>query len=93
MAMYLLLVKVGCMTHGRKQLPFLPYYRNRLYKGGFEKDDDGELYLIIGNKIVQFREGTTPKTLKFRSKVFATPYPTSFSWISVDAEAYLSVLK
>ena len=57
-------------------------------RGGFEKDDDGELYLIIGNKIVQFREGTTPKTLKFRSKVFATPYPTSFSWISVDAEAY-----
>lgn len=57
-------------------------------RGGFEKDDDGELYIIVGNELQEYRNGTTKKTMRFRSKKFVTPQPTSFSWVSVDAEGY-----
>ena len=62
-------------------------------RGGFEQSDNGELYLIHGSNIVEYRNGTSPNTLTFKSKVFVTPYPTSFSWMSVDAEAYPVELK
>ena len=57
-------------------------------RGGFEKDDDGELYIIQGNALLNYRGGTTNKTLRFKSKTFVTPSPVSFGWISVDAKAY-----
>lgn len=57
-------------------------------RGGFEKDDDGELYIIQGNALLNYRGGTTNKTMRFKSKTFVTPQPTSFSWVSVDAKAY-----
>jgi hypothetical protein len=62
-------------------------------RGGFEQSDNGELYLIHGSNIVEYRNGTSPNTLTFKSKVFVTPYPISFSWMSVDAEAYPVELK
>ena len=61
--------------------------------GGFEKDDDGELYIIQGSALKKYRGGTTNKTMTFKSKTFVTPYPVSFSWLSVDAEAYPVTLK
>ena len=59
-----------------------------IVRGGFEKDDDGELYIIQGSALLNYRGGTTNKTMTFKSKTFVTPSPVSFSWISVDAEAY-----
>lgn len=57
-------------------------------RGGYEKSDDGEVYIIQGSSLLQYREGTTKKTMTFKSKTFLTPSPVSFGWISVDAEAY-----
>ena len=57
-------------------------------RGGFEKADDGELYIIQGSALLKYRGGTTKKTMTFKSKTFITPQPVSFSWVSVDAETY-----
>jgi hypothetical protein len=57
-------------------------------RGGFEKADDGELYIIQGSKLLKYRGGATKKTMTFKSKTFVTPQPVSFSWVSVDAENY-----
>ena len=57
-------------------------------RGGFEKDDDGELYIIQGSALLNYRGGTTNKTMRFKSKTFVTPLPVSFGWVSVDAKAY-----
>jgi hypothetical protein len=57
-------------------------------RGGFEKADDGELYIIQGSALLKYRGGTTKKTMTFKSKTFVTPQPVSFSWVSVDAETY-----
>ena len=57
-------------------------------RGGFEKTDDGELYIIQGNALLNYQGGTTNKTMRFKSKTFVTPSPVSFGWVSVDAETY-----
>ncbi|WP_291812766.1 hypothetical protein [Limnobacter sp.] len=57
-------------------------------RGGYEKSDDGEVYIIQGSSLLKYRGGTTKKTMTFKSKTFVTPSPVSFGWISVDAEAY-----
>jgi len=57
-------------------------------RGGFEKADDGELYIIQGSTLVKYRGGVTKKTMTFKSKTFVTPQPVSFSWVSADAETY-----
>lgn len=57
-------------------------------RGGFEKADDGELYIIQGSTLLKYRGGVTKKTMTFKSKTFVTPQPVSFSWVSVDAETY-----
>lgn len=62
-------------------------------RGGFEKDDDGELYVIRGSSLEQYREGTTNNTLTFKSKRFFLPAPAGFGWVSVDAESYPVTVK
>lgn len=57
-------------------------------RGGFEKADDGELYIIQGSTLLKYRGGVTKKTMTFKSKTFVTPQPVSFSWVSADAETY-----
>ena len=54
---------------------------------------DGELYIIVGNKIRKYRGGSASKTLKFKSKSFTTASPTSMGWVSVDANAYPVTVK
>lgn len=57
-------------------------------RGGYEKTDDGELYIIQGSALLNYRGGTTKKTMTFKSKTFVTPQPVSLGWVSVDAESY-----
>ena len=57
-------------------------------RGGFTNPKDGELYIIVGNKIKKYRGGTTSKTLKWKSKQYVTPKPVSMGWVSVHAQAY-----
>ena len=57
-------------------------------RGGFMNPKDGELYIIVGNKIKKYRGGTSNKTLKWKSKQFVTPRPVSMSWVSVHAQDY-----
>ncbi len=57
-------------------------------RGGYMHPKDGELYIIIGNKIKKYRGGTTNKTLKWKSKQYVTPKPVSMGWVSVHAQAY-----
>ena len=57
-------------------------------RGGFTNPKDGELYIIVGNKIKKYRGGTTNKTLKWKSKQYVTPKPVSMGWVSVHAQAY-----
>jgi len=57
-------------------------------RGGFEKADDGELYIIQGSTLLKYRGGVAKKTMTFKSKTFVTPQPVSFSWVSADAETY-----
>lgn len=61
--------------------------------GGFTKPKDGQLYLISGNKLIQYRGGSTPQTLTWKSKKFVTPKPISMGWVHVDAEGYPVVVK
>lgn len=62
-------------------------------RGGYTNPKDGELYVIVGNKIEKYRGGTTDRTLKFKSKKFVTPSPTSMSWVSVHANEYPATVK
>ena len=57
-------------------------------RGGYMHPKDGELYIIVGNKIKKYRGGTTNKTLKWKSKQYVTPKPVSMGWVSVHAQAY-----
>ncbi len=57
-------------------------------RGGYMHPKDGELYIIIGNKIKKYRGGTTNKTLKWKSKQYVTPKPVSMGWVSVHAQDY-----
>ena len=67
--------------------------RSAEVRGGFEDAKTGELYIIEGNKVKKYRSGTSSNTLKFKSKTFVTTLPASFSWVSVDAEAYPVTVK
>ena len=62
--------------------------------GGYYEDKSGKLYIIkdfasgTNRKYCEYEAGTDKNSMTFKSKVFVTPYPTSFNWISVDAETY-----
>lgn len=62
-------------------------------RGGYMNPKDGELYIIVGNKIKKYRGGSNDKTLKFKSKKFVTPAPVSMSWVSVHANVYPVTVK
>ena len=61
-------------------------------RGGYYDPQDGQLYLIdttaTNRKIVKFQGSNTLSTLKWKSKKFVTPSPTSMAWVSVTAEGY-----
>ena len=62
-------------------------------RGGYMHDKNGELYVIVGNKIKKYRGGTASKTLKWKSKQYVTPKPVSMGWVSVHAQAYPVTVK
>jgi hypothetical protein len=62
-------------------------------RGGYMNPKDGELYIIVGNKIKKYRGGSTNKTAKFKSKKFVTPAPVSMGWVSVHANEYPATVK
>ncbi len=61
-------------------------------RGGYYDPQDGQLYLIdttaTNRKIQKFQGSNTLSTLKWKSKKFVTPSPTSMAWVSVTAEGY-----
>lgn len=57
-------------------------------RGGYMNPKDGELYLIVNNKIMKYRGGSTKRALTWKSKQIVLPKPTSMSWVSVHAQAY-----
>ncbi len=62
-------------------------------RGGYRNPKDGQLYLIVGNKIKKYQGGSTNNTLKFKSKKFVTPAPVSMGWVSVHANVYPVTVK
>lgn len=62
-------------------------------RGGYTNPKDGELYVIVGNKIQKYRGSNTSKTLSFKSKKFVTPSPVSMGWVSVHANTYPVTIK
>lgn len=57
-------------------------------RGGWMNPDDGQLYIIVGNKIQKYRGNTTNRTATWKSKKFITPRPASFGWVAIEADAY-----
>lgn len=57
-------------------------------KGVYSNPIDGSLYMIVGNKIKRYRGGSTPTTVRWKSKKHVLPRPASFRWIGVQAEGY-----
>ena len=61
-------------------------------RGGYYDPQDGQLYLIdstgSNRKVQKFEGSNTLSTMKWKSKKFVTPRPTSMAWVSVTAEAY-----
>ena len=63
-------------------------------RGGYEDPKNGQLYVIVGNKIQTYRAiAGANSTLRFKTKKFLTPKPTSMAWVSVHADAYPVVVK
>ena len=62
-------------------------------RGGYTNPKDGELYVIVGDKIKKYRGGSTSKTATFKSKKFVTPAPVSMGWVSVHANVYPATVK
>ena len=62
-------------------------------RGGYRNPKDGQLYIIVGNKIKKYQGGSTNNTLKFKSKKFVTPAPVSMGWVSVHADVYPVTVK
>ena len=62
-------------------------------RGGYRNPKDGQLYIIVGNKIKKYQGGTGNKTLKFKSKKFVTSTPVSMGWVSVHADIYPATVK
>jgi hypothetical protein len=57
-------------------------------RGGYMNPKDGELYLIVANKIRKYRGSSTKRSLTWKSKKFVTTKPLSMSWVSVQAQDY-----
>jgi hypothetical protein len=62
-------------------------------QGGYRNPKDGQLYVIVGNKIRKYRGSSTSKTLKFKSKKYVAPAPVSMGWVSVHANEYPVTVK
>jgi len=62
-------------------------------RGGYMNPKDGELYIIVGNKIKKYRGGSASKTATFKSKKYVTPAPVSMGWVSVHANEYPATVK
>jgi hypothetical protein len=62
-------------------------------RGGYMNPKDGQLYIIVGNKIRKYRGGSSSKTATFKSKKFVTPSPVSMGWVSVHANEYPATVK
>ena len=62
-------------------------------RGGYRNPKDGQLYIIVNNKIRKYQCGSTNNTLKFKSKKFVTPAPVSMGWVSVNADVYPVTVK
>lgn len=62
-------------------------------RGGYTNPKNGELYIIVGNKIKKFRGSSTAKTARWKSKKYVTPAPVSMGWVSVKADAYPVTVK
>lgn len=60
-------------------------------RGGYEKPDDEELYLIKpAGIVIKWRGGSTNRYLTFKSKKFVMTQPTNFAWLSIDFEEVLN---
>jgi hypothetical protein len=57
-------------------------------RGGYMNPKDGELYLIVANKIRKYRGSATRRTLTWKSKQIVMPRPVSMGWVSVSAQSY-----
>lgn len=61
-------------------------------RGGYYDPEEGQLYIIdttaTNRHIAKFQGSNTLATLKWKSKKFVTPKPTSMAWVSVTAEGY-----
>ena len=57
-------------------------------RGGYSNPTDGELYLIVGDKIKKYRGGTDSKTAKWKSKKYVPEAPLSMSWLSLSAASW-----
>tara|TARA_R110002051_G_scaffold252822_1_gene311971 strand:+ start:787 stop:2544 length:1758 start_codon:yes stop_codon:yes gene_type:complete len=62
-------------------------------RDGYMNPKDGELYIIVADKIKKYRGSGTNKTLKFKSKKFVTNNPVSMSWVSIAANTYPVTIK
>lgn len=62
-------------------------------RGGYMNPKDGELYLIVANKIRKYRGSATKRTLTWKSKQVVMPRPVSMGWVSVHAQAYPVTVK
>lgn len=62
-------------------------------RGGYMNPKDGELYLIVANKIRRYRGSATKRTLTWKSKQIVTPKPVGMSWVSVHAQSYPVTVK
>lgn len=57
-------------------------------RGGWTNPVDGQVYVIVGNKIQKYRGGSSLLTSTWKSKKFVTPSLTGFSWVAVQADTY-----
>ena len=62
-------------------------------RGGYMNPKDGELYIIVGNKIKKYRGSSASKTATFKSKKYVTPAPVSMGWVSLHANEYPATVK
>jgi hypothetical protein len=54
--------------------------------GGYSNPADGKLYLVVADKIKEYRGSSTNRTLTWKSKKYVTPKPVSMGWVSVEAQ-------
>jgi len=62
-------------------------------QGGYQNPKTGQLYLIVGNKIVSYRTGATALTATWQSKVLRSFQPVSMGWIYVSARSFPVTIK